>query len=668
MRFFNKKPDQKTSVLQHAPIRVIRTSTDRYAQALRAAEGGRVRLVLGFVNPFANLDQVAREAHSAFPDARVVLTTTAGELSSVGPSDTLYLPTDGQWNSMVFQLFDESIIGGVHVASVALGCEDIKSGQPKQTHETRVQRIVDKLNSITPPFKMSFQDSFVLTLVDGLSNSESYLMEAVYACERFPYLFVGGSAGGPLDFSMTRIYDGQSVCDGHAVLVFVKLTPAYCYGVFKSQNFQETGGKFTIANASAELRQVTSVFDRDGHVCNVVEALARHFSCLPAQVAERLAQFSFGIKIRNEMYVRSVLKVDVQQGLLQFACDLSFGEELHLLKQENLTERTRNDFARFSQGKPAAVGGLLIDCILRRLNNPAALGQCNLYGSTPTAGFSSFGELLGVNINQTQTAVFFYPAHEGFHDEFVDRLPVHYANFKNYFTSREVARAYCIDQMKNKVIRDLQGYKSFAGQLMENLPVLHRASGELVQHLQHIEQAIGGFSLNVESSKKTSSTVNQRMSQLGNEARQIGDVMLMIKKIAEQTNLLALNAAIEAARAGEAGRGFAVVADEVRKLANNTQANLDATGDAVGHVQQGVDQVGNDMQEMLVQIDGFSSEMAQMMQLLRNLTQSSKDSQSKLDDMVHGTESLFERLHQVDEDLDAILALEKQGSAGIQTG
>ncbi|QRM19500.1 methyl-accepting chemotaxis protein [Dechloromonas sp. TW-R-39-2] len=144
--------------------------------------------------------------------------------------------------------------------------------------------------------------------------------------------------------------------------------------------------------------------------------------------------------------------------------------------------------------------------------------------------------------------------------------------------------AVSIDQVKENA-DEAHGISIDAGNIsQEGAAVIHNAANEM----RKISDAVQSSSAIVED--------------LGRQSDQITSIVNTIKEIADQTNLLALNAAIEAARAGEQGRGFAVVADEVRKLAERTSLSTTEIGGMVGKIQNGTRSAVNSMQAGVTQV------------------------------------------------------------------
>ena len=112
------------------------------------------------------------------------------------------------------------------------------------------------------------------------------------------------------------------------------------------------------------------------------------------------------------------------------------------------------------------------------------------------------------------------------------------------------------------------------------------ASAETKEKAEAGAQVVEKAVHSIEQVHQMSLELKEDMTQLNEHAQDITRIMGVISDIADQTNLLALNAAIEAARAGEAGRGFAVVADEVRKLAEKTMASTNDVGNAIKAIQE----------------------------------------------------------------------------------
>nr|GEZ98234.1 hypothetical protein [Tanacetum cinerariifolium] len=174
-----------------------------------------------------------------------------------------------------------------------------------------------------------------------LSASESFFMEALYESGRFPCLFVGGSAGGKSDFKKTLIHDGKRSYQNHAQIVFIKTAPDIRFGVFKSQNFKPAGLTLSVLTASVEDRTIDQVIDSQGNIMSMVQALCNAFSCDAQALEKNLADYSFAIRVGDELFVRSIARIDHAQQIIQLFCDVAPGEELVMVKRTPLREATR---------------------------------------------------------------------------------------------------------------------------------------------------------------------------------------------------------------------------------------------------------------------------------------------------------------------------------------
>ena len=226
-----------------------------------------------------------------------------------------------------------------------------------------------------------------------------------------------------------------------------------------------------------------------------------------------------------------------------------------------------------------------------------------------------------------------------------------------------------IEEQRNQVEQAASATTEMSSTSQSVLSSANDALGEIKQADDEAERVKGISEKNRETIQLLAAEVesaSQVINKLQQDSASIGSILDVIRGIAEQTNLLALNAAIEAARAGEQGRGFAVVADEVRTLASRTQESTQEIQNMIEVLQSGAEKAVSVMDTGKSQAANCVEQSEVADKALETITHAVHEAYDRSSQIATAAEEQSVVAHEISENLESIVTIAEQTTAGSQ--